>query len=746
MTNIPNPGRDVIVVLADGTRYRADQLVPDLPAPGSTGHAPSGPHGAYGTPGAGGTAPPHGNAPPRSPSGRTPAEVLADLRDKLSKVQSSKSKTLAAKILSGQSFAPVGARDTELQRAASIVGFLEPNEDPQVLVLVMDDSIRHWQVEDAGTYSHESNLNWAAEKIKRAQDKKRSELAQLGSIKAGLCAAARLAPRGPDLPPPPDDPTADYTPEELEAFAAQQGCTVNDFRERWIIQKGSGFWVYVNGQYQLPVTESELQTCIHRDLAPADGVKGGISLWTLDSKGNRRRKTPREILNDYATVARKFEASLHAQTSYYIADDQRFVEAVSPVRPIEPVFHPEIDAWLRALGGAQADKVLDWVASATRLDRQCCALFLFGAAGTGKTMLAHGLARLWTTGGPTELKRVLGDWSADLARCPLVLADEQIPDMGRGRTSADLRELVGSSSHVLTRKYLANVDLVGAVRLVLAANNFSMLALNEILGVEDIEAVAGRFLFVKVNETARHYLESVTTRGWVDGDLIAQHALWLRDNRPVNSGRRFLVEGQQNSWTRLLAVQGAVPGMVAEWLARCLADKAQKSGPRQRGSVLIAQGQYYVGSQALLDFWELYVKNQRQPHSQAIFSALGNLARRKVRYANTRYWEIDTDTLIAWADEHLIGSEEELRAALAVPSAIPPGGGSEPVEDSEGMGGTETVATITTRAKSVNGTDSSGSKHVSEATEIPGPLASAGVTSAQVGALARRLAARRPNP
>lgn len=658
----------VTVIALDGPKYTIDYLDP---APG-TGQIAAGARetaavASVPVPGASLT------TPPPKPSGRTPAQVLADLRTKLAAVTNAKTKALAAKILSGQSFAAPGKRDTELQRAASIIGFLEPDEDPDVVADILSASIKHWQDTDAGTYTHESNMRWAAEKVARAQAKKREDRAgddkAKQAVRAALTATARQAPRGVNLPPPPDDPTAGYTKEEIDAFAAQQ--ETGDFRKRWIIQKGEAFWVFVNGRYQAPVTRGELKTCIYTDLAPADGAPGGVNLWTLTTKGDRRYKTPDEILHDYASVARNFETTLMRPASFYESESQKFVEATAPLRAIEPHFHLEIDTWLRHLGGAQADKLLDWVAAATRLDKQCAALFLFGAAGTGKTMLANGLSRLWATGGPTELKRVLGDWSADLARCPLILADEQIPDLGRGRTSADLRELVGSSSRTLTRKYLPNSDLTGAIRLVLASNNFSMLSFGESLSSDDLAAVAGRFVFIKVNHPARDYLQSISTDGWVDGDLIAEHALWLRDNRQISAGRRFLVEGQENLWTKLLAVQGRVPSMVAEWLARCLADQSQQAGPRQRGTVLVANGELHVNTNALIDFWDLYVKNQRQPDSNAIIGALRNLSSGQMRHANLRHWVIDTDTLIAWADEHLIASEIELRTALTVNTPIP---------------------------------------------------------------------------
>src|SRR5690606_32527461 len=124
-----------------------------------------------------------------------------------------------------------------------------------------------------------------------------------------------------------------------------------------------------------------------------------------------------------------------------------------------------------------AEKLIDWVASVMRLDRQSCAIYIDGAPGVGKNLLATGLARLWHTGGASELGRVLEGFNDVLTQCPLVFADEALPQR-RGIT-AELRRLIGSTARNLNRKFLPVCNLDGAIRLIIAGNNDRLLDTGE---------------------------------------------------------------------------------------------------------------------------------------------------------------------------------------------------------------------------------------------------------------------------
>lgn len=615
------------------------------------------------------------------------AQTTEWIKDALTKLVNPESKEIMESVLQGKSFAPAGARDQTLQRIASIVAYLSPDRDPSELAReILYDSLSTFEPEDKGKFTQEDRVDWAAEKIQRAQEDARRDRVLKErhdtALAAVLLKQARSAPRRDQrLGPASQGPYSDH---EIAAFAGQQGTNLDNFAKRWIIQKGQSFYVYINGDYQLPLSQLELDVSLPRDLSPAV-ANGYVKLDTTTVKGEPRKKTTKEILSDYASVARTVVARLDIGFSYYDEDSQTFYEATCPIRPLVPVYNNDVDIWLNLLGSSKAASLLDWVATVTKLTKQSSALYLQGPPGTGKSLLSQGLARLWHRGGPTELVRVLGEWSGDMARCPLIVADEQIPQSFKGqRTSAELRSLIGNSARTLTRKYRDNSDLVGAVRLILSANNADMLVFEETLSQADLEAVAGRFLHIAGDKNAASFLNSIDTSGWVDDDIIAKHALWLRDNRVVTEGRRFLVEGSARDVSKQLATRGGVAGRVAEWLVRYLCETAtsalalKQSSPQQSDMVRVGNGRYLVNTNAIVTFWEQFAKSKQVPSTPQVGSALRNLSTRQVKAGTKRYFDIDIEAISSWSESNLIGDSRMIQDRINQ-EFIPPKG-EEPEE------------------------------------------------------------------
>ncbi len=612
----------------------------------------------------------------------TKSQTQEYIRDALSKLHNPESKELMESVLDGKSFAVAGARDQTLQRIASIIAYIAPDRDPGELAQeILYDSLATFQPDDQGKYTQQDRVEWAAEKIARAQEDARRDRVvgerHNAALAEVLLKQARSAPRRDQrLGPANQGP---YTDHEIASFAGQQGTTPQNFSKRWIIQKGQSYYVYINGDYQLPLTQLELDVSLPRDLSPAV-ANGFITLDTQTAKGEPRRKNTKEILSDYASVARSVVTRLDIGFSYYDEDTQTFFEASCPIRPLAPLYNKDVETWLILLGAQKADKLQDWVATVTNLTKQSSALYLQGPPGTGKSLLSAGLARLWHRGGPTELVRVLGDWSGDMARCPLIVADEQIPSGFKGqRTSAELRSLIGNSSRTLTRKYLANSDLVGAVRLILSANNADMLVFEETLSQADLEAVAGRFLHISGDTKAALHLNAIDTTGWVDDDIIAKHALWMKDNRTVSHGRRFIVEGSARDVSKQLATRGGVAGRVAEWLVRYLCETptsslaAKQSSPQQSDMVRVGNGRYLVNTNAIVTFWEQYAKSKQVPSTPQVGAALRNLSGRQIKAGKKRYFEIDIEAISSWSEANLIGSADMIQERINQPFTPPAG-------------------------------------------------------------------------
>jgi uncharacterized protein DUF5906 len=604
-----------------------------------------------------------------------PAQDSDWIKDNLTRLHNPESLALMESVLAGKPFAVPGDRDRTLQRVASVIAYLAPDRDPKELAEeILAPSLATFDDVDKGKYTQADRIEWAASKIERAQeDARRDRVIKERHDKAladVLLTQARSAPRRDQRLG--QSPEGAYTDAEIAAYATQQGTTPQNFRKRWIIQKGASFYVYVNGDYQLPLAQTELDVSLPRDLAPAV-QQGYVKLDCQNAKGEPRTKTTKEILSDYASVARTVITRLDLGFSYYDEATQTFYEASCPIRPLEPAYSPEVAHWLTLLGGQTPDKLLDWVATVTNLDRQSAALYIQGPGGTGKTLLSHGLARLWHQGSPTELVRVLGDWTEDMAKCPLICADEQIPQGHEKRTSAELRSLIGNSGRTLTRKYLSNSSLQGAIRMILSANNADMLVFDEMLSAADLEAVAGRFLHVIPDIAAKTYLESIDTQGWVEDDVIAKHALWLRDNHTVVYGRRFAVEGSAQEVATMLATRGGIAGRVSEWLVRYICDTKGSNVAAQAGLVVIGQGEYLVNTNAVVNFWDNYVKSSKVPSTPQVGSALRNLSRSQERYNGKRYFSINIDAICSWSEANLVGDPDMIAQKIAQPRPALPG-------------------------------------------------------------------------
>ncbi len=686
--------RRVELLASDGARYSFAELRRLVPADAGAAIAPPpknppAPAGERVAPPAGGGAGdvPRSNVLPLVGAGE-PIDRVNRVRERVGKLRHEANRALMGKVLAGEAFAPPGRRDEEMQRVASILAFVDPDASVEELLSVLRASLDAMVAEAAAAGASTPTDEWAGDKIRRALEdavaKRRQKEEDERDLRDALVVEALAPNAAPEAPgagepgAPPRPKVRKYDDAALAGFALAQGCSVEQFQRRWIIQRGPSFYVFVGGDYRPPISRDELEVSLPRDLAPAP-----VELTTYKNDGGVRRKKVGEILSDYATVARSLVADLALPRSYYDRRTQTFHEAVAPLRKLAPRFHDDVDVWLRCLAGPElAPKLFDWIATVTMLSRQSCALYLSGQPGAGKGMLAEGLARLWTVGAPTELARVLDAFNADLTRCPLIFADEHLPERFRGqRTSAELRQLVGSSGRTLSRKHLANADLRGAVRLILSANNDRLLSIgNEDLGAHDIEAVAGRFLHLPVHPSARAFLHSIGGRrgtdSWVDGDAIAEHALHLRDHWQVTPGSRFLVEGTTTKMHRLLATQGKFSGLVCEWLARYLDDP--KPSVAQGGRVRVGGGEMLVNTSAIVEFWDVYVASDKVPTTTLLGRVLGNLSSGKPRVVGEdpdrhRCHVVDVELVLGWAEENQVGDVEKMRAFVdrtGVPSGV----------------------------------------------------------------------------
>jgi hypothetical protein len=537
-------------------------------------------------------------------------------------------------VAKGEAFATV-ERDNAMQRVCSKLGNKYLNTDPNTLLAVLKPSLA--KMAELAPCELDIYVN-ALDKIKRAQ-------ARAKEFFENLAGGDNNTPTQAPPSKPPNNP------------------------DEWIVQKGDTHFVWDHGAYARRGYQTIELSHVLRDC-----FKGtSVAMVKVNSKGNTVQKTTKEIVDEYGTTAYSVISDLSIKESYYDAKSQIYYEAVCPIVEIKPAYHKEIDEWLQLLGGTNASKLLDWIACVTRLDYQCCALYLSDEPGSGKSLLAHGLARLWGDKTPTPISTMLGDFNEAIITCPLLFADEHLEPKFRGQSvTSYLRSLIGTTSRNLTRKYVTPTTLKGAVRVIIAANNQTVLHLgDEDLTRDDLSAISQRFLHIACSQAPRDYLESIggrsVTNKWIVEGKIAAHALWLKDNRQIVEGKRFLVEGSISEMHRTLATQGKA-GMACEWIVRHLSEskadiKNEKLKPKVYG------GEFLVNVSCMLMYWDLYLDGIRKPMASKLTQAIGNISKGFRQYGEDQYHIIDKELILNWAERNNVGNPYRVRERLLNPKA-----------------------------------------------------------------------------
>lgn len=602
-----------------------------------------------------------------------------------------KNKRILQKVLSGEAFAKIGARDSALQQVASQIAFVAPDISPRVLVEILRPSLEAMAKEHDDPRNPCPTIDDAVDKIVRAQSDKQAQLAGEAEVKNRLIRSARRTAakkvqlwrdveangggnggNGAGGHPPPggegendgeEERHGPYTEEEISRFAASQDCSVTDFERRWIIQHGTAFWVFVNGVYKKPVRDVELLTVVQTDLSPAP-----VRLMALKPDGTERRRSVQDLMSEHGTVARSVVSDLSLQTSYYDAETETFHEAVTPLRRIEPLYDPDIEKWLMLLGGEHQDKLFDWLATVSLVSDPTCALYLSGPPGTGKSFLAQSLGRLWTEEGVTELEKVIGGFNQDLSRCPVVVAEETIPRRQMGNTTSFLRELIATRTRTLSRKFMNNTTLSGCIRLVLTANNEEILGEHaDDLTVLDMEAVAERVLHIPTQREAAVFLAGLprgTTQRWHEEDRIPAFIHYLRTTREVEIGSRYLVAGLMSQVHRQMVLHGNITSLVCEWLVRYL-DKPFTSVKKEQ-LIRVYRGQLLVATQAIVTHWEHFISSTLKPPStHKIGKALKSISVGEPKQIKTHkgrlvYHVINREYVYEWAVQNQIGDRDKM--------------------------------------------------------------------------------------
>lgn len=514
----------------------------------------------------------------------------------------------------GEPFAAPGERDSAIFRIITILGRELPDVDPDSVIDAFAPSLAAM----AALNSDTPTLEVVAEKVRRLLDE-RAAPAEVSRI-AEAFGNGRTHP---------------YSDHELATIAESIGCTVAELSMRWIVQRDKAFYLLFRDGYRGPFTAAEASNAALTWLSPAP-----ISLHTVTASGAKTPKPPAQLVADYGTVADAIVLDMVARRTTYDATTRTVYEVAAVPRDLAPTYDHDVARWLELLGVPLA-----WIAAVTLVDRPCAALLVTGAKAAGKSLLANGLARIWTTGTPTALRNAAGKWGDALHRCPLTFADERIPE---GITTEDIREFVQAHSRPIDRKFLPTSTLRGAARLIVAANNTSILALDEDLTENDVHAIAERFVHVIATHEPGVFLRSLPCGGssFVTEDRLAKHALWLRDHHTWTPAGRFLVAGESDALFRTLLNTTGTRALILQWVVGWLAHPERAQGAAR------IDGGVWVTASTLNAMWSAYL-SQRQPTAARIGDALRSVSDderdgwRRISREAVRSW-VQATEMVRW--------------------------------------------------------------------------------------------------
>lgn len=382
------------------------------------------------------------------------------------------------------------------------------------------------------------------------------------------------------------------------------------------------------------------------------------------------RPLPELLLRYGATAASVDYVSGGVGVTYDPEGEGRLTQGVHQIAAKRSVYDAEVDKWLRLVGGSDPEGFLDWLASVTYTAHEpLCALYLQGPPGTGKSLLISGIASLWGSSAVAYHDVGGTGFNSDMLNCPLVAADEGIalPKYDEAVASEVFRNLVANKTHSVNAKYRATERLYGAMRVLVTANDDEGIPFRKALGQDGLDAIVQRIMYIEQTTAPGEYLRALGGRAgvvdWVrpgnQPGRLAEHLLWLRDNRKVQRGSRFLVEGRLTDWHRNFVVQqGLKPSLL---LVAWGMYRAQRKGMPASGVELDREAQVlWVSNSAIREQWTRYadIGAPRQTTITKTLKMLAANAESQVRRVGGQQYRMWALPLAAFEDADIATVEE----------------------------------------------------------------------------------------
>lgn len=558
-------------------------------------------------------------------------------------------------VIKGVSFSAHGSRDSLLTRMCGALAGWAPNAPAEELAAIFAPSLAVMEAEHPE--DPPPSMELTVDKVQRAQDGLNSQAREENSMRAESAQEIPLK----------DKLESEALDEQAQRVGLANG---EELLKRLILRENNSTWVWdpILSDWRGPHGDASTMMIARQQFTTLPGVDP----YMRKADGNIRLKTLQEFQDDHAELIREVVYDLCATVSHFDVETSKLTLVGAARRPLEAKYSEFVDTWFRALGADREESFLDWMAGLTWLHRGNSVLFLTGTPDVGKGLLMRGLARVWKTDSPVDVKKMTDNHGAfELHKCPLLKIDEGKWNKYVDATSL-IRELVTQSARMINRKHHDPYELVGYLRVIIAANNFNIFSNDEhSLTPDDRDAIAQRFLQINPSEEARELLLSISAEeraNLAEEDHIARHVLWLSENREVKSEGRFIVPGEKDSGfaTRIITEDHRWGSWVVEWLARYLTDP-QKVEASERGLVFRGGGKVIISPEAVVNTFEKVLKNKQRPQSLDISNALKSLSRPGHLVAMPGGkggvgFDIMIESIAKWAQEKGVGNPTRIRA------------------------------------------------------------------------------------
>ena len=437
-----------------------------------------------------------------------------------------------------------------------------------------------------------------------------------------------------------------YSAKEYRRFTAA-GFKNN----QWILQgtqTGRSFYFFVDGSYRGPFAEKAASNFSRVLLSPA---YDRVALSKVESSGELKEKSFDELVQEYGTFVTEIERSLTESTSKVVGT--RLVQAVSPLRDLQPAHSDRVEMWLQLLGGARYDVLLDWLAALTFLDRPAAALYLSAPEGSGKTMLFEGLNRLWSK---QPLKRVERFSDFDVEETPLFFLEGNVPKrwaQGVG-LRVGLKNLVEEKVRRVKKPYIEEYSVYGHVRPIIAHTQPNLLS--KWLDYSDLKLVSACVALVHNTDTdAADYLRSLGPAGREFGhtDEVAKHVLWLRENHDLKGHRYALAPERQGDFAVVNQMTLPDVSRVMDWIVGYLT-----LGRFSTRALVSHDGKLYVNPSKVFGAWSTVEIDRKGISPRELYRALQKMCvgvemrGEKGNYAgrSTEYFVLEVEKVKLWCE------------------------------------------------------------------------------------------------